>query len=177
MIAVLGVGCLFLLILTYAVPASAADFLAVRYDPNTDEIVARMTYLGSNSWHRFSVHWGTCMDREGEAGKAIEAQVIDDQRNDARVHSYSSTTRFSLMDLHCRPAEVTLRTGQRFYYKIFVPAGPTNPRYTNAPQKGRCAPGYHHAGGSMCVPAVPPQCDHRGASGGGESSNLAHRCQ
>jgi hypothetical protein len=171
-------ACLALLMPAWvAAPVFADSFSTVRYDPNTDEIVAHMIYRGTNSHHRFSVQWGSCVDREGTPGKAIEAQVIDDQWDDAAVHSYRSTARFSLMDLHCRPAKVTLRTAPRFYYTIVVPAGTTDPHYVSAPQNERCAPGYQKRGASICVPALPRECDGHDVSGGGPSSDLARRCK
>jgi len=40
-----------------------------------------------------------------------------------------------------------------------------DPDYVNAPQKERCAPGYQHRGGSICVPLVVPLHAHATVSG------------
>jgi hypothetical protein len=56
----------------------------------------------------------------------VTAVVEDDQWNDAARSPYTKTVRFSLGDLACRPAALTLRTAPRFYYTITIP--PATPR-------------------------------------------------
>jgi hypothetical protein len=131
--------------------ARADNFSSVRYDPQTDEIVARMLYRGSNSNHQFSLQWGTCTEREDGSGKQIAVDVIDNQWNDAALRDYRRTARFSLDDMTCRPARVTLRTPPRFYYTIFVPRASA---VVHTAHPSGCRPGYRPRGGSMCVPII-----------------------
>jgi hypothetical protein len=136
--------------------ARADNFSSVRYDPKTNEIVAQMSYRGTNANHAFSLRWGKCMDREDGSGKEISADVIDDQWDDAALHDYGRTARFSLAGVTCRPARVTLRSPPRFYFTIFVPGVPVAHVVAHAPG---CRPGYRLRGGSTCIPAVVLQDD------------------
>jgi hypothetical protein len=125
-------------------PARADNFSSVRYDPKTNEIVARMLYRGTNAHHTFSLRWGQCMERDDGSGKEIEADVIDDQWDDAALHDYRRTARFSLAGVTCRPARVTLRSPPRFYYTIFVPPGPSTAHVVAHPPG--CRSGYRLRG-------------------------------
>lgn len=83
-------------------------------------------YRGTNPDHVFRLQWGACRPL-GDTGSVsqIAAEVLDAQWNDAALHNYKRTVRFSLAGLRCRPAEVTLRTAPRFYYTLLVPAAAT----------------------------------------------------
>jgi len=64
---------------------------------------------------------GHCKELEG-SGRQIVAEVLDNQWQDVEEHDFKTTTRFSLNDLRCRPAKVTLRTAPRFLYTLQIPA-------------------------------------------------------
>jgi hypothetical protein len=103
--------------------ANADNFASAHYDANTNELVVTLFYRGTNPDHTFRLQWGECKPLgDAGAGSQISADVLDDQWNDAALHNYKQTVRFSLADLRCRPAEVTLRTAPRFYYSLFIPA-------------------------------------------------------
>jgi hypothetical protein len=51
----------------------------------------------------------------------VAAQVLDSQWQDQALHPYQKTVRFSLADIPCRPAKVTLRTAPRFIYTVLIP--------------------------------------------------------
>jgi hypothetical protein len=102
--------------------AQADNFSSVYYDARTDELVVTMIYRGTNPDHRFSLQWDPCEPLDEQQGAyQIAAEVLDDQWNDAARTDYAKTVRFSLADLQCRPAQVTLRTAPRFYTTVFVP--------------------------------------------------------
>ncbi len=107
----------------FAVAAHADAFGKVAYDPATDELVVTMHYRGTHPNHGFTLKWGRCRVRDGRAS-TISVEVLDDHWQDAEKHDYVKTTRFSLADLACRPARVTLRTAPRYYTAVSVPAAP-----------------------------------------------------
>ena len=106
-------------------PARADTFDNVRYDARRDELVATMIYRGTNPDHTFTLQWDVCHG-SADSGQPYEiaAEVLDDQWNDAALHSYRKTVRFGLSILACRPARVTLRIAPRFYYTVLVPQVP-----------------------------------------------------
>ncbi len=112
--------------LAFCATVRADTFANVHYDARTDELVATMIYRGTNPTHTFTLKWGTC-PAPSDHGKPYEvaAEVLDGQWNDDAVQSFKETVRFSLADLACRPANVTLRTAPRFLYTIFVPRAPS----------------------------------------------------
>src|SRR5277367_166232 len=105
--------------LTTAVRAD--NFANAYYDARRDQIVVTMTYRGTNPDHTFSLKWGQCKESDGGAHEIV-AEVLDSQWQDAATQSFKKTTRFSLADLQCRPAKLTLRTAPRFYYTLQIPA-------------------------------------------------------
>jgi hypothetical protein len=119
-----GIAALFASAIVLWLPSGsvrADNFVNVRYDGQTDELVVTMAYRGTNADHTFSLHWGQCRDSEQGKPTEIVAEVLDDQWKDEARHSFKKTTRFGLAQLHCRPAKVTLRTAPRFYYTLLIP--------------------------------------------------------
>jgi hypothetical protein len=95
----------------FAAPDLIADsFSSAYYDQKTDELVVTMIYRGTNPDHQFSIQWDQCQ-APGDAANTqqIVAEVSDSQWNDNAQHTYTKTVRFSLADLHCRPATDTAR--------------------------------------------------------------------
>jgi len=63
----------------------AADFEAVRYDPNGDQLIVTMICDGTKPNHHFSIQWGAC--RNGQqidrpAHQTIGVDTLDDDHND-----------------------------------------------------------------------------------------------
>ncbi|MGC1522517.1 MAG: hypothetical protein WA803_13325 [Steroidobacteraceae bacterium] len=108
------------MLLTTAVRAD--NFANAYYDARRDQIVVTMTYRGTNPDHAFSLKWGQCKEPADGSTRQIVAEVLDSQWQDAATRSFKKTTRFSLADLQCRPAKLTLRTAPRFYYMLQIPA-------------------------------------------------------
>jgi len=105
--------------------ARADQFAAVRYDGQSDELVVTMRYQGTNPNHRFSIQWGPCRRSSANPDlRLVAAAVTDDQWNDAAQDPFTTTVRFGLTDMPCRPAEVSLRTAPRYRYTIRIPAPP-----------------------------------------------------
>jgi hypothetical protein len=104
-------------------PALHADtFSSAYYDPKTNELVVTMVYRGTNPDHEFSVQWGTCEPLgDDQTRHQIVAEVLDRQWNDAAQQTFTKTLRFSLADMNCRPATVTLRSAPRFEYTLQIP--------------------------------------------------------
>ena len=107
--------------------ARADNFVAVRYDPPTDELVVTMRYRGSNANHAFTLQWGECKRLDSNPNlQQVSAVVLDDQWKDAAHELYTTTVRFGLADMPCRPAQVTLRSAPRYEYTISIPGAPSS---------------------------------------------------
>ena len=107
---------------TLSMIAKADNFANVYYDAKTDELVVTMNYRGTNPDHTFSLQWGKCQTLADAAVPEIVADVNDSQARDAARKDFKTTTRFSLENLPCRPAKLTLRTAPRFYFTLQIPA-------------------------------------------------------
>jgi hypothetical protein len=102
--------------------AYAATFSSVYYDSKTNELVATMMYQGTNPDHQFSVQWGNCQALgDDDSQHQIAAEVLDSQWNDDAQQTFTKTVRFSLANVTCRPATVTLRSAPRFLYTVEIP--------------------------------------------------------
>jgi hypothetical protein len=108
--------------------AAADNFANVFYDAQTDELVVTMNYSGTNPDHTFSLQWGQCQTLADTGVPEVVADVNDSQAQDAAQKDFKTTTRFSLENLPCRPAKLTLRTAPRFYYTLQIPARTTAAR-------------------------------------------------
>jgi hypothetical protein len=112
------------LILSFGPLTSQADnFRKVAYDPATDEIVIVVIYRGTNPDHQFSLKWGPCQTRD-DGRREIAGELLDSQWQDPARKEYRKTLRFSVSDLDCRPATVTVRTAPRFYFTLELPGRP-----------------------------------------------------
>ena len=99
----------------------ADNFAQVYYSARKDQLVVTMIYRGTNPDHTFSLKWGPCQELDG-GGREISAEVLDSQAQDAEQKDFKKTTRFSLADIPCRPATVTLRSAPRFLTTLQIPA-------------------------------------------------------
>lgn len=107
----------------FAATANATNLLALSHDADTDEIVLKVAYRGSHGQHPFSLDWGECNDNAFEGPPhQIGAQLIDSQYDDSGPTEFTQTVRFSIADLKCRPAKLTIRTSTGAYRTITVPA-------------------------------------------------------
>ena len=105
-----------------ALAARADNFAGVRYSEQTDQLVVKMIYRGTNPNHNFSLKWGPCQANQSGNLPGATAEVLDDQYNDSAQQEFSKTVRFSLGDMPCaRPASITLRTAPRFFYTLTIP--------------------------------------------------------
>lgn len=102
----------------------ADNFAKIYYDASNDQLVVSMSYRGTNPDHRFSLQWGSCKGSPDGQSHTIDVQVLDNQWQDATRQDFMKTTRFSLAEVTCRPATLTLRTAPRFYSTIKIPARP-----------------------------------------------------
>ncbi len=105
--------------------AQADNFASVYYDAASDQLVVTMTYRGTNRHHHFSLQWGRCHPSQNGNLNKVTANVLDDQWQDEEDNDFQKTTRFSLADMPCRPAKVTLRTAPHFLATVMVPAAPS----------------------------------------------------
>jgi hypothetical protein len=102
-------------------PAAFADnFSSVVYDGKNDQLVVTMRYRGTNPNHHFSLKWGRCETTQSGNLPGVTVEVLDDQFEDLSKRDFKKTTRFSMADLPCRPAHVTLRTAPRFFYTLTI---------------------------------------------------------
>lgn len=98
----------------------ADNFVNAYYSARHDQLVVAMAYRGTNSHHRFSLQWGPCQELDG-GGHEIAAEVLDSQWQDVEQSDFTKVTRFSLADIPCRPATVTLRSAPRFFFTVQIP--------------------------------------------------------
>ena len=105
-----------------AAAVHADTFANVYYDAGKDQIVVTMIYRGTNPDHTFSLKWGRCKGSPDGSAREIVAEVLDSQWQDPETQDFRKTTRFSLDNLRCRPAKLTLKTAPRFYYTLQIPA-------------------------------------------------------
>ena len=103
------------------VGSHADSFANAYYDARTDQLVVSMTYSGTNSSHTFTLQWGQCQEVNGGNLHEVAAEVLDSQWQDETLRPYRKTVRFSVVDIPCRPAKVTLRTAPRFIYTVLIP--------------------------------------------------------
>jgi hypothetical protein len=101
--------------------AWAADIRKAYYDPTHDELVVEIAYRGTVPDHDFVLRWGECQRGE-DASQGIAARIVDLQGNDEARESFRTQARFSLANLGCRPARVTLRLGRVSHETVLVPA-------------------------------------------------------
>lgn len=104
-----------------ALAAHADSFSKVYYDAQTDQLVVVVRYRGTNPDHKFSLKWGKCVESQHGEPPALSVEVLDDQWRDQAQRDFKKMTRFSLAELPCRPAKVTLRTAPRFIYTLVIP--------------------------------------------------------
>ena len=103
-----------------AIPARADNFVRVSYDAKTDELVVTIAYRGTNPDHAFALQWGSC-SQSADGTNELDAEVLDSQASDGAEQPFKTTTRFSLADIPCRPATLTLRTAPRFITTVKIP--------------------------------------------------------
>ncbi len=99
----------------------ADNFTNVYYSARKDQLVVTMAYRGTNPSHTFSLKWGPCQDLD-DGGRTVAAELLDSQWQDVEQMDFKKTTRFSLADIPCRPAQVTLRSAPRFFATLQIPA-------------------------------------------------------
>jgi hypothetical protein len=103
--------------------AWSADIREAYYDPTGHELVVEIAYRGTLPDHDFTLRWGKCQRGEGES-YGIAARIVDLQGHDEARENFRTQARFSLNNLECRPARVTLRLGRVSHETIVVPAPP-----------------------------------------------------
>lgn len=103
--------------------ANADNFGPSYYDRATNELVVTMQYGGTNPNHKFTLKWGACQfDDSGRRMPLVNADILDDQFNDAEQQQYTSVARFSLADMPCpRPTTITLSTAPGFSFELVIP--------------------------------------------------------
>ena len=103
---------------------SADNFGPIYYDRATNELVVTMLYGGTNPNHKFTLKWGTCQfDDSGRRMPLVNADILDDQFNDAEQQQYAIVKRFSLTDMPCpRPATLAVSTAPGFSFELMIPA-------------------------------------------------------
>jgi len=99
----------------------SATFSSVEFDPGRNELIATMTYDGSNPNHQFSVQWGTCRKLGNEGNHQIVAELLDNQWDDTAQQTFTTTVHVSLAGVNCHPAFVTLRTAPKYESSVQIP--------------------------------------------------------
>lgn len=103
--------------------ANADDFGPSHYDRATNELVVTIVYDGTNPNHEFTLKWGACeFDESGRRKPLVNADLLDDQFNDAAQQQYKIVRRFSLDDMPCpRPAIVTFSIAPNASFELVIP--------------------------------------------------------
>lgn len=120
---ILGALALMGFVLVTSRPASADTFGPSHYDRATNKLVVTVLYGGTNPNHRFTLKWGACeFDDSGRRMPLANADMLDDQFDDAERQQYKVVMRFSLANMPCpRPAIVTVSTAPGFSFELVIP--------------------------------------------------------
>jgi hypothetical protein len=104
-------------------PTIADNLGPIYYDRATNELVVTMLYGGTNPNHRFTLKWGACeFDESARRMPLVNADILDDQFDDAERQQYRIVRRFSLSGMPCpRPAIVTVSTAPGFSFDLVIP--------------------------------------------------------
>lgn len=113
--------------------ALAASFVDARYDADADELVVTLAYRGTHADHVFSVEWGSCATTGTPGSFGLSARVTDSKWDDPAREAFNKTVRFSLRNVHCRPATITLFSPPQFTIIVVVPARGGTDRRLRAP--------------------------------------------
>jgi hypothetical protein len=114
----LGVVCLFGSVRT----ATADSFRGIYYDHARNQLVVTMAYQGTNPNHVFTLQWGACRPSDSGSMRMVDADVLDDQFEDAARQDFEAIARFSLADMPCpRPVLLTLYTAPRRWVTLVIP--------------------------------------------------------
>jgi len=110
-------------VLAMSRPASADNFGPSYYDRATNELVVTMLYGGTNPNHKFTLKWGVCeIDDSGRRMPLVNADILDDQFDDAEHQQYTIVARFSIADMPCpRPTTVMVSTAPGFSFELVIP--------------------------------------------------------
>jgi hypothetical protein len=128
-----------LLTLFYGGAASAVTVPQLVYDAAEDQLVLTIAYRGTNPDHRFKVQWAECK-RLDDARSQILGVLLDDQADDLARQEFTQQLNVSLEDFTCRPAKVTIRTSDRFFTSVDVPARPQRNNPLTPDAEARNAP-------------------------------------
>jgi hypothetical protein len=102
--------------------ATADSFKGIYYDHARNQLVVTMAYQGTNPNHVFTLQWGTCQSSDSGSMRTVDADVLDDQFEDAARRDFEAVARFSLADMPCqRPVLLTLYTAPRRWLTLVIP--------------------------------------------------------
>ena len=119
--------------LAIAAVAAAASFTSVQYDAVTDELVVTLVYRGTNPNHQFRLEWDECRQTHAHSNEIV-GRVHDGQWDDRAEREFTKQVRFSLAQVRCRPANVTLFTEPNFRASVYLPARGNSPRALRGPR-------------------------------------------
>jgi len=102
--------------------ATADNFRGIYYDRARNQLVVTMAYQGTNPNHVFTLQWGPCQSSESGSMRMVDADVLDNQFEDAARQDFEVVARFSLADMPCpRPVLLTLYTAPRRWLTLVIP--------------------------------------------------------
>jgi len=101
--------------------ANADEVVHAYYSARTDQIVVTIAYLGAVPDHTFLIRWDSCRE-PSNTGRAINAELVDDQLEEAGGQRFTTVRRFDLASVSCRPAKLTLTITSNPGFSLWIPA-------------------------------------------------------
>ena len=102
---------------------NADNFGPSHFDSATNELVVTVLYGGTNPNHKFTLKWDACeFDDSGRRLPLANADMLDDQFNDAEQQQYKVVARLSLAGMPCpQPAIVSVSTAPGYSFELMIP--------------------------------------------------------
>lgn len=102
----------------FSLQAFATSITGAEYDSGAEVLTLSLSYRGGLKTHEYSLEYDSCQSVGGV--KEVAARLIDTGHDDTGSQEISQTAQFSLKDLACKPAWLTVRTGRYSFITIWI---------------------------------------------------------
>lgn len=94
--------------------AMATEIITAGFDAKSKTISLELAFIGGTKPHNFSLEYEPCRVLNGNY--EVAARLLDEGHDDLGQQELFQTVEFSVADLACKPAWLTVRSG-RFSHK------------------------------------------------------------
>jgi hypothetical protein len=102
----------------FLLSASSAFAQAINSISDTKTLGMELLFQGTTGNHSFRLLWDECEVVDNQ--QQIAARLVDEQGDDVGTNDITQYVEFSLADMSCRPAELTVRIGRRAHATIYL---------------------------------------------------------